>query len=174
MIEAQPAERRRTVAAALRPFHRRRAELARFGTARPGANTAARFYATMKARRRAFLSSFVARHTAPFSAKTSYIGAMDTLATAPPARRVKDLIEARLADALKPDRLVVTNDSHLHSGHMGDDGSGESHFSVEIESSAFVGLSRVARQRLVNTALADLLRDRIHALAIRARAPGDA
>ena len=62
---------------------------------------------------------------------------------------------------------------YLASAYVGDDGTGESHFSVEVVSPAFAGLSRVARQRLVNQALADLLRTRIHALAIRARAPGD-
>lgn len=85
-----------------------------------------------------------------------------------------DIIAERLQSALSPSRLAVSNDSHLHAGHMGDDGSGESHFSVEIESEAFAGQSRVARQRLVNAALADLLATRIHALAIRARAPGEA
>jgi BolA protein len=56
---------------------------------------------------------------------------------------------------------------------MGDDGTGESHWTVIVESDRFVGLNRVARQRLVNNALADLLSSRIHALAIRARAPGE-
>lgn len=83
-------------------------------------------------------------------------------------------IERRLRAALEPAHLVVTNDSARHRGHSGDDGSGESHFTVEIESAAFAGMSRVGRQRAVNSALADLLRDRIHALAIRARAPGEA
>lgn len=83
------------------------------------------------------------------------------------------LIEARLTDALAPTALTVANDSHLHAGHMGDDGTGETHFSVTIESPAFTGQSRVARQRLVNQVLADLLRDHIHALAIKARAPGE-
>jgi len=82
-------------------------------------------------------------------------------------------IENRLTAALSPTRLDVSNDSAQHAGHMGDDGTGESHFSVTIESPAFAGVSRVQRQRLVNQALADLLRDRIHALAIRARAPGE-
>jgi BolA family transcriptional regulator, general stress-responsive regulator len=83
-------------------------------------------------------------------------------------------IERRLREALAPTRLRVTNDSQSHRGHAGDDGSGESHFTVEIVSPAFAGLSRLARQRAVNAALGDLLRDRIHALAIRARAPGEA
>ena len=82
-------------------------------------------------------------------------------------------IDQRLRAALAPTRLIVTNDSARHRGHAGDDGSGESHFTVEIVSPAFAGLSRLARQRAVNAALGDLLRDRIHALAIKARAPGD-
>lgn len=82
-------------------------------------------------------------------------------------------IEKRLRAALAPARLAVINDSARHSGHAGDDGSGESHFTVEIEAEAFAGMSRLDRQRAVNAALGDLMRERVHALAIRARAPGD-
>jgi BolA protein len=82
-------------------------------------------------------------------------------------------MEQRLRAALHPTRLAVINDSAKHRGHAGDDGSGESHFTVEIESPAFAGMSRVERQRAVNSALAELLRDRIHALAIKATAPGE-
>ena len=86
-----------------------------------------------------------------------------------------DQITARLTSALAPSRLEVSNDSAQHRGHMGDDGSGETHFGVTVESAAFAGLSRVARQRLVNHALAELMAPGgIHALAIRARAPGEA
>lgn len=86
---------------------------------------------------------------------------------------VADQIAARLTAALAPSRLEVVNDSHHHAGHMGDDRSGESHFTVIVESAVFAGRSRVDRQRLVNQALVDLLAGRIHALAIRARAPGE-
>jgi BolA protein len=82
-------------------------------------------------------------------------------------------IAARLEAALTPERLAVINDSAQHRGHMGDDGSGESHFTVEIVAAAFAGQSRVARQRLVNSALGDMMREKVHALAIRARAPGE-
>ena len=82
-------------------------------------------------------------------------------------------IEQRLQAALAPTHLAVTNDSGRHRGHAGDDGSGESHFTVEIVAERFAGMSRVERQRAINRALADLLRDRIHALAISARAPGE-
>lgn len=91
----------------------------------------------------------------------------------PATGSLADLIASRLTTALAPTQLEVTNDSAQHRGHLGDDGTGESHFTVTIESPAFLGASRVARQRLVNRALADLLVERIHALAIRARAPGE-
>jgi len=83
-------------------------------------------------------------------------------------------IEQLLQHAFLPTRLDVINDSARHSGHAGDDGSGESHFTVVIESSAFSGKSRVERQRMVNGALGDIPGNRVHALAIRAMAPDDA
>ena len=86
---------------------------------------------------------------------------------------VAALIEARLRAALAPTRLAVINDSARHHGHAGDDGSGESHFTVEIEAAIFAGLSRLERQRAVNAALGEMMRERVHALAIRARAPGE-
>ena len=82
-------------------------------------------------------------------------------------------IEKRLRESLAPSHLAVINDSDKHRGHAGHDGSGESHFTVEIEAPAFVGLSRLDRQRAVTRALGELLRERVHALAIRARAPGE-
>ncbi|NOU03291.1 MAG: BolA family transcriptional regulator, partial [Novosphingobium sp.] len=72
-----------------------------------------------------------------------------------------------------PTQLAVINDSARHHGHAGDDGSGESHFTIEIESPAFAGQSRLERQRMVNRALGDIPGQRVHALAIRARAPGE-
>ena len=82
-------------------------------------------------------------------------------------------IDQRLRAALAPTRLAVINDSARHRGHAGDDGSGESHFTVEIEAASFIGMSRLDRQRAVNAALGDLMRERVHALAIKARAPGE-
>lgn len=82
-------------------------------------------------------------------------------------------IEALLTAAFAPASLDVINDSASHHGHSGDDGSGESHFTVIIESEAFAGVSRLERQRMVNRALGDLPGQRVHALAIKARAPGE-
>jgi len=77
----------------------------------------------------------------------------------------------RLRESLHPTQLRVIDDSEQHRGHAGHDPRGESHFTVEIESPMFAGLSRVAQQRAVNAALADLLSERVHALVIKARAP---
>ena len=107
--------------------------------------------------------------TTPFASRLLYIDAMAPAFTGPVAAE----IDKRLREALAPTRLEVINDSARHRGHAGDDGSGESHFTVEIEALAFAGMSRLDRQRAVNAALGDLLRERIHALAIRARAPGE-
>ncbi|MEW9855848.1 BolA family protein [Novosphingobium sp. M1R2S20] len=82
-------------------------------------------------------------------------------------------LRQRLTDAFAPTQLEIINDTAQHHGHAGDDGSGESHFTVVIESAAFAGISRLQRQRMVNAALGDLPGQRVHALAIRARAPGE-
>ena len=86
---------------------------------------------------------------------------------------VAEEITRLLTQAFAPTRLEVINDSASHRGHAGHDGSDESHMTVEIESAAFVGVSRLQRQRLVNAALGDIPGQRVHALAIKARAPGE-
>lgn len=89
--------------------------------------------------------------------------------TEPVAHEIARILEATFA----PTRLDVINDSEKHHGHAGHDGSGELHFTVEIESAAFAGVSRLQRQRMVNRALGDIPGQRVHALAIKARAPGE-
>ena len=82
----------------------------------------------------------------------------------------------KLSAALEPEHLEVVDDSHKHAGHLGmpTDASGETHFTIKVVSACFTGKSRVARHRLVNEALADELAGPVHALAIEARAPGEA
>jgi BolA protein len=81
-------------------------------------------------------------------------------------------LRERLRSALAPTRLEIADESARHHGHAGSRPEGETHFSVLVVSAAFVGRSRLERQRLVNEAAADLLRERIHALSVRALAPG--
>lgn len=92
-------------------------------------------------------------------------------AAAPDNRARIEEMKRRLNEALEPTRLVITDDSHEHVGHAGArDGRG--HFTVEIESEAFRDRWPVARHRLVYDALGDMMQTDIHALAIRASAPG--
>lgn len=79
----------------------------------------------------------------------------------------------RLTAALDPSRLELEDQSAMHVGHAGHDPRGESHFALTIESPAFAGLSRVQRQRKVYAALGELMKERVHALTIRATAPGE-
>ncbi|HEX5238461.1 MAG TPA: BolA family protein [Sphingomicrobium sp.] len=79
----------------------------------------------------------------------------------------------RLNSALTPSRVELTDDSEQHRGHGGYNPAGESHFSLRIESPGFAGKSRIERQRLIYAALGDLMHERVHALSIRASAPGE-
>jgi BolA protein len=86
---------------------------------------------------------------------------------------VEARIREKLNEALQPTRLDVVNESHLHAGHRGSPGTGESHFRVLVVSPAFTSKSRVDRHRMINDALAAELKDSVHALAIKAYAPGE-
>ncbi len=78
---------------------------------------------------------------------------------------VEEQMKARLQAAFAPEVLEIVNDSHRHAGHSGDDGSGASHFSVTLRSTALAALPRVARHRAVHAALGDL-NTRVHAIAL--------
>jgi BolA protein len=80
---------------------------------------------------------------------------------------------ARLNSALSPTSVELIDDSEQHRGHGGYNPAGESHFSLRIESPAFAGKNRVERQRMIYAALGDLMHERVHALSIRASAPGE-
>ncbi|MEW6599054.1 MAG: BolA family protein [Pseudomonadota bacterium] len=87
--------------------------------------------------------------------------------------RVADEIRRKLNAAFAPERLEVVDQSDRHKGHAGAHAEGESHFDVLLVSEAFTGLNRVQRQRRVNEALAEELKGPVHALSIRALAPGE-
>ena len=86
----------------------------------------------------------------------------------------KDTIINKLHEAFAPESLDVSDESHLHEGHSGHRPGGETHFRVYIVSSAFEGKSRVDRHRMINSTLAAELAGSVHALAIKAHAPGEA
>src|ERR1700749_4234978 len=91
-----------------------------------------------------------------------------------PMGAIFDAIQVKLTDAFEPTRLEIEDDSARHSGHAGARPGGESHFNVTIEAAAFAGESKVARQRMVYRAPADELAGPVHALSLKALAPGEA
>ena len=86
---------------------------------------------------------------------------------------ILEAIQAKLTSAFAPTRLEVEDDSARHAGHAGARPGGESHFNVTIEAQAFAGEGRVARQRMVYHALAEELAGPVHALSVKALAPGE-
>ena len=84
-----------------------------------------------------------------------------------------DAIQDKLTAAFQPTRLEIVDDSDRHAGHSGAREGGESHFNVTIVAPAFAGTARVARQRMVYHALADELAGPVHALSVKALAPGE-
>ena len=85
----------------------------------------------------------------------------------------KDQIIKKLSEAFVPESLDVVDESHLHEGHAGHRPGGETHFRVYIVSKAFEGKTRIDRHRMINLLLAPELAGSVHALAIKAHAPGE-
>ena len=75
-------------------------------------------------------------------------------------------INVALVKAFSPTQLEVINESYMHAGHSGDDGSGESHWRIVISAPNFDDMSRLARHRAIHTALGADIIGRLHALAI--------
>jgi BolA protein len=86
---------------------------------------------------------------------------------------VKDNITKKLREAFLPESLELSDESHLHEGHAGHRPGGETHFRLYIVSEAFQGKSRIERHRMINALLAQELAGAVHALAIKADAPGE-
>ena len=85
----------------------------------------------------------------------------------------RQIITNKLREAFSPESLDVQDESHLHEGHAGHRPGGETHFRIYIVSQAFKGKSRIERHRMINAALAAELAGSVHALAIKAQAPGE-
>ena len=84
-----------------------------------------------------------------------------------------ETIQHKLTVAFEPARLEVVDDSARHAGHAGAGPGGETHFNVLIESRAFLGKPKLDRQRMVYRILAEELAGPLHALSVRALAPGE-
>eukprot|EP00850_Spirogloea_muscicola_P001217 SM000004S15087 [mRNA] locus=s4:1226286:1227029:+ [translate_table: standard] len=101
---------------------------------------------------------------------------MCAAAAAAGRRPVAAALDRKLRAALAPARLAISDDSHLHAGHSGNPSGApdaESHFRIEIVSSAFEGKALVARHRMVYGVLADELRLSVHALSLKLHTPSE-
>ncbi len=87
---------------------------------------------------------------------------------------LRDWIEETLRTQLAPTRLEVVDESHPHAGHSGSREGGETQFRLDVVSAAFEGKSRVERHRLVNGLMDEAFKRGLHALALKARTPGEA
>lgn len=86
---------------------------------------------------------------------------------------VSDYLQQKLTEAFSPASLEIINESHLHAGHHGHDGTGESHLRIRIVSDAFSGMNRVDRHRAVYAIVQPKIDEGLHACAIEIRAPGE-
>ena len=84
-----------------------------------------------------------------------------------------DAIQQKLTEAFSPTRLEIEDESSRHAGHAGARPGGESHFNVLIEAEAFAGAPKVARQRMIYRALSSEMAGPVHALSLKALAPGE-
>ncbi len=87
---------------------------------------------------------------------------------------VRETLIEKLTIAFAPSFLEVIDESHLHAGHRGTRPEGETHFRVKITSQAFIGQSRLARQRAVMELLSEELAGPVHALAMKLKTPEEA
>jgi len=94
---------------------------------------------------------------------------MNVASTGPVANEMLE----RLDSAFPGAKVELIDDSEKHRGHGGHNPAGESHFTLLIESPDFAGKSRVERQRMIHAALGELVGNRVHALSIKAKAPGE-
>lgn len=86
---------------------------------------------------------------------------------------VAQYLHDKLTEAFAPERLEIVNESHLHAGHHGHDGAGETHLRIRIVSDAFKSMSRLERHRAVNAVAQPKIDEGLHACAIEARAASE-
>jgi BolA family transcriptional regulator, general stress-responsive regulator len=86
---------------------------------------------------------------------------------------VEERIEKKIRKSFEPEYMDIKNQSHLHAGHQGHDGSGQSHFRLVVVAQRFEGKSRLERQRMIYKILEEEFQDSLHALSIAAYAPGE-
>jgi BolA protein len=86
------------------------------------------------------------------------------------AERMETLLTAQFA----PQKIVIEDQSAQHAGHAGARPGGQTHYRLTLVTTAFEGLSRVARQRLVYQTLREEFETGLHALSLDLKTPAEA
>lgn len=86
---------------------------------------------------------------------------------------VANYLHEKLTEAFEPERLEIVNESHLHAGHHGHDGEGETHLRIRIVAEYFKSMSRVDRHRAINAVVQPKIDEGLHACAIEVKAAGE-
>lgn len=84
---------------------------------------------------------------------------------------MEERIKQKIVENLKPDHFELINESALHAGHAGDDGSGQTHFKLIVVSEAFAEHNRIQRHRMVFSTIENLFPQGIHAFSLVALTP---
>ena len=84
-----------------------------------------------------------------------------------------DLIKHLIEENFEPLEMVLINESHKHAGHAGDDGSGETHYRLQVVSKAFESQSRIQRQRAVMLVLKPAFDRGLHAISMALSTPSE-
>lgn len=86
----------------------------------------------------------------------------------------------RILKALEPlqsVQLILVDESHKHSRHVEHLGdavhAGETHYNLLLVSDKFKGVSRIDRQRMVNTLLDSEFKNGLHALQMKLHSPDE-
>lgn len=90
----------------------------------------------------------------------------------PNTARINMITERLLV--LAAQKLIITDDSHLHANHTEAKSSGGGHFTVQIISDKFQDKSAIERHKMVYLALGNAMGTAIHAISIKAQTPAEA
>ncbi len=82
-------------------------------------------------------------------------------------------LHAALAEAFRPSRLEIVDESARHAGHSGAREGGETHFNITIVSDVFTSHTRVERSRMVHAALVSEFAAGLHAISLNLHSPGE-
>ena len=82
-------------------------------------------------------------------------------------KTIEERLHEKISDKYGKDNYRLQNESGKHHGHAGDDGSGQTHFRLEISSSRFADMTKITAQREVYNLLSQEFSDGLHALSLK-------